>query len=324
MGSAVPEFLHGAAVLQVAAKLLASSRRPARLAVSYVGHSAPEILRLKAGDTIVVNGSLNAVTAGATHPEALERWLSAGVRVVNHERLHAKVIVVGRTAIVGSANISLRAAGGTIAEAALKTTDPQAVSAAHAFIERLICTEGEDISQEWLDEAKKMFPKKRATPAWSEKEPDELEPFRLWLGWYSAEVDWTDRDTKAYEEAVSEAPGAFRPSARFGPVGMVEDSTDDGRLSPGDRVVMLGPRDARFVDFKSIRVVPGSRRRRFVALYRRDYHHPQVTNAAVRRVLAGLKLELPRAEGEAGRWLTNPQERSTVLALWEVEDPGMP
>ncbi|GAA2576974.1 hypothetical protein GCM10010435_61410 [Winogradskya consettensis] len=254
----------------------------------------------------------------------MQTWLSGGVRVVNHEHLHAKVIVVGKTAIVGSANISQRAASGTIAEAALKTTDPQAVKTARAFIKQLITSGGEDINQKWIDEANTLFPKNRVTPAWSETEPDELAPFNLWLGWYSNTEERTEQDDEAYEEAVAEAPAAFRPSARFEPIGMLEEPADDGRLAPGDRVIMLGPRNARFVDFRSIRAVQKSHRRRFMALYRRDHQHPQVTNAAVRRALVNLNSDLPSEEGEAGRWLTDPAERNAVPALWEVEDPGTP
>ncbi|MGW4940845.1 hypothetical protein ACWEOZ_04550 [Actinoplanes sp. NPDC004185] len=140
---------------------------------------------------------------------------------------------------------------------------------------------GQDGDPEWIAEAKKLVPKQRVTPAWSEKNSGELQPFRLWLGWYNLMEDWTAPDTAAYEEAVSEVPVAFRPSARYTPIGMVEDPADDGRLSTGDRVIMLGLRDARLADFRSIRAVPGNRNRRFMALYRRDHQLPRVTNAAV-------------------------------------------
>jgi hypothetical protein len=303
-------------VLESAARLLATTRQPAWLAISYIGRSAPEILRLKPGDVIVVNGSDNAVKAGATHPGAVATWLSAGVRVVNHERLHAKVIVVGRTAIVGSANVSQRAAGGMIAEAALKTTDPHAVANARAFVENLIKLEGEDIDQDWVEEAIRHFPKAGVVPAWTDTEPSQAGPFRLWLGWWNEETDWTNRDEEAYEEAVTEVPAAFLPRARYTPIGMIEEPAEDGRFRAGDRIIMLGRRDARLVDFRSIRAVPGSRKRRLMALYRRDHQHPRVTNATVRTTLERLNSALPTTEGEAGVWLTDPQKRRAVLALW--------
>ncbi|GAA2513136.1 hypothetical protein Ahu01nite_060980 [Winogradskya humida] len=68
----------------------------------------------------------------------------------------------------------------------------------------------------------------------------------------------------------------------------------------------------------------GSQKSRYMALYRRDHRHRRVTNAAVRRALVNLNSDLPSDKGKAGRWLTDPAERSAVLALWGVEDPGTP
>jgi len=206
------EFLQGADVLAAAARLVASARTPVRVAVSYVGRTAPDILPLKNKDTIVVNGSDNAVGSGATDPRAVQEWLGRGVRVVNHPWLHAKVFVAGGTAIVGSANLS-----------------------------------------------------ERAGSAWPQD--------------------------------------SFRP---------------------GDMVVMLGLRTARLVEFRGSGFVPGYRRKRSVAVYRRDRQLRSVKIADVRQALESVGTAMPSHDAPAGNWLNATAERAAVLDLWQLLDPGAP
>ena len=106
---------------------------PVEAAVAYVGDVAADLLRLKDGDLVVVNGSRNALANGATSAQVLRDWYERGVGVFAHEGLHAKVFVVGRTAYVGLANLSRRAGLPEAAEAALETTEPSTVAQARAF-----------------------------------------------------------------------------------------------------------------------------------------------------------------------------------------------
>jgi phosphatidylserine/phosphatidylglycerophosphate/cardiolipin synthase-like enzyme len=59
------------------------------------------------------------------------------VRLYVHETLHAKVFVVGRTAFIGSANLSARAHADETVEAAIQTTDPAIVADAREFVREL-------------------------------------------------------------------------------------------------------------------------------------------------------------------------------------------
>ncbi|MEH0936768.1 phospholipase D-like domain-containing protein [Micromonospora psammae] len=318
------ELLTGPAVLAAVADLVKPGRRRARVAVAYVGREAPSILTLQDGDVIVINGSDNAVASGATDPRAVEQWLKAGVRVVNHPWLHAKVYVAGRTAIIGSANVSERARTGRIVEAAIRTTDSETVAKSREFIDDLIRSDGRDIDPDWVKAAKQLFPK-RVAPPWEPTRPPLTAPFRLWLGWWNA--DWrpmTQAENGTYEAAVSELPPTYRVRARYEPDGRIEGLDAEGFFQRGDMVVMLQARNAQLVEFWESRPAGQARKKSVIGVYLRDTRlRRSVTNADVRRALEAVGSELPEEEEpHFGRWLDEPAERQAVLELWGIEDPG--
>lgn len=320
----VVEFLSGAAVLQGVAELAATRQGQFAAAVAYVGRNAPEILPLRAGDVIVVNGSDNAVASGATDPRAIAEYLASGVRVVNHPWLHAKVYVAGTTAIVGSANLSDRAHSGDVAEAAVRTTDRGGAAAVRRFVHGLISSGGQDIDSDWVEEAMRLFPDRPVAPAWNTAPAAPTAPFRLWLGWWAGDRRWTAAEERAYDEVVADAAAFLRPRARFQPVGRVEDPSAQGHFKSGDMVVMLGMRQAQLVEFQRFRTVRG-RRPSGMALYRRDSRYPTLTNARVRRALEAVDSTLPADEyPDDGTWLEHTHERRAVLDLWGITDPGVP
>lgn len=124
-------------------------------AVAYVGDGADHLLPLKAGDTVVVNGSRNALASGATSARILREWYEQGVEVYSHPTLHAKVFVIGRTAIVGSANLSQRASFDNTAEAAIQTTDRAIVGQARDFVKRME-DDATNVDETWLKMAGKV------------------------------------------------------------------------------------------------------------------------------------------------------------------------
>lgn len=64
------------------------------------------------------------------------KYVKAGVEVHSAANLHAKVFVLGRTAIVGSSNVSA-ASENSLVEAGIETTDPQVVAKCKRFVEDL-------------------------------------------------------------------------------------------------------------------------------------------------------------------------------------------
>lgn len=86
--------------------LVRSCRRRKRVAVAYLGASAPEILPLRKNDLLIVAATTANAKAGAINPESLQHYIDAGVKVFAHKDLHAKVFRLGDTTIIGSANAS--------------------------------------------------------------------------------------------------------------------------------------------------------------------------------------------------------------------------
>ena len=129
-------------------------------AMGYVGVGAHELLPLAKGDLLVCDLSESAVKSGATNPEAILDFLKAKVTVRSRQGLHAKVVVLGRRAYVGSNNASDHSAKKLI-EAAIETTDSSEVQKLRKFVEQL---DGEEITKQRLQELMLLRPKRPRTP----------------------------------------------------------------------------------------------------------------------------------------------------------------
>lgn len=112
------------------------ARQRFAVAVAYFGVGASRMLPLPAGSRLVVDASERAVASGQTCPAELIKLVKRGVRVFSVPNLHAKVFVFGRTAYIGSANVSGRSAS-QLVEAVIRTTHTAAVRAARRFVEDL-------------------------------------------------------------------------------------------------------------------------------------------------------------------------------------------
>jgi hypothetical protein len=108
----------------------------ALVAVAYFGRGASRLLPLKAGSVLVVDLSEAAVRAGQTCPAEVMKLMRAGVEVHSCANLHAKVFVFPRRAVVGSNNASQHSETALV-EAAVETTDPEAVGQAREFVTSL-------------------------------------------------------------------------------------------------------------------------------------------------------------------------------------------
>ena len=109
------------------------SRQRCAVAVAYFGKGASRLLPLGKGSRLVVDASEGAVASGQTCPFDLLKLVKKGVTVYSVPNLHAKVFVFGRSAYIGSTNVSSRSAS-QLVEAAIRTTEPSAVSAARKFV----------------------------------------------------------------------------------------------------------------------------------------------------------------------------------------------
>jgi hypothetical protein len=130
-----------------------AARKPALVAVAYLGQGASKLLPLPAGSRLVVDASKGAVKSGQTHPADLKRLQKRGVVIYSYPSLHAKVYAFDGFAFIGSANASNRSAG-TLTEALVRTSDQAVVRSAKAFV-RNLCRD--ELSPGRLDRLQKMY-----------------------------------------------------------------------------------------------------------------------------------------------------------------------
>jgi hypothetical protein len=77
---------------------------PKFAAIAYVSKNSP--LEFGDGDVLICNASAAAISNGNTDARTLLTFKKNGARIFSCENLHAKVVVCGKFAIVGSSNLS--------------------------------------------------------------------------------------------------------------------------------------------------------------------------------------------------------------------------
>ena len=106
------------------------------VAVPFVGPGAARRLPLKGGDVLVTRFSRDCFASGTVDPREIAQIIKRGVDVHRQDRLHAKVYVLGRVAVVGSANLSSMAELHLI-EAACEIRERGVVSVCRDFVNSL-------------------------------------------------------------------------------------------------------------------------------------------------------------------------------------------
>ena len=276
-------------------------------AIAYVGDGAAELLPLRAGDTVVVNGSRNALASGATSARLLRAWYEQDVTVYAHESLHAKVFVVGGTAFVGSANLSRRATLADTAEAAIQTTDSGIVAQAREFVRRMAAGATE-VDEQWLKLADTVPVRADAAVLWNPDPPfAPSEPYDIWIG-PEEKVDYSK------EELALAARGRdLRHAAggRYGVVTISEDRDDNARLQQPDMVVLIRPRSTRLVRFLERHRIA----RAAMGFYRTDRDAVSVAPSEVADAL-GLTVSELRED-----WIcADAAQRGVLIDLFDLPD----
>jgi len=118
-------------------QLARTGRRRAYVAVPFLGRGAARRLPLRRGDVLITKFDLAAVRAGLVNPREVVAFIKRGVEVHSVANLHAKVYVFGRTAFVGSANVSASSEDSLI-EAGCQVTSLDVVAECRAFHTRSI------------------------------------------------------------------------------------------------------------------------------------------------------------------------------------------
>jgi hypothetical protein len=133
------------------------------VAVSYVTTS--RFVDFGEGDVLVADATDQAIRARLSDAKVLERAFKNGAEVYSVPGLHAKVMVLGSVAIVGSANMSMTSAE-SLVEAAWVTDDPATVGMASSFIHKL-AEQADRIDEGFLDRINsiKLDPPRPRTPS---------------------------------------------------------------------------------------------------------------------------------------------------------------
>jgi hypothetical protein len=115
---------------------LAKGKGRRAVAVPFVGKGSVKRLPLQSGDLLVCRLDEATVRAGLTDPKEILGYLQRGVEVHAVNNLHAKVFVFGRSAIIGSSNLSGYSEH-SLLEAAIETSSADIVRSSRDFIESL-------------------------------------------------------------------------------------------------------------------------------------------------------------------------------------------
>jgi hypothetical protein len=121
----------------------AGKRRGCVAAIAYV---TAEHVQFSRGDVLICDASDIAIASGETSAKVLRDAFNRGAQVYSLPSLHAKLMVFGELAVIGSANLS----NSKLIEASVVTDDPTIVSQSKALIDRFarIATA---INQRFLD-----------------------------------------------------------------------------------------------------------------------------------------------------------------------------
>lgn len=132
---------------------LAKMRGRRLVAVPFLGKGAIRRLPLQAGDLLIVRLDEATVKSGQTSPFEIGKFLRKGVEVHAQSNLHAKVFVFGKTAVIGSTNVSTTSEEHLL-EAVVETSDSRAVSAAASFVRSL---RGDVVTPQYAKRLEKMY-----------------------------------------------------------------------------------------------------------------------------------------------------------------------
>ncbi len=128
--------------------------------------------------------------------------MKRGVFIYTVANLHAKVFVLGRSAFIGSSNVSNRSAS-QLLEAAIRTNEPSAVAAAKDFVKGLCLTE---LTPTLLERLAKLyrppsFPKDEKAKNAKPKAPVEPSMERVFLAQLELE-EWSERDEATHKSGL--------------------------------------------------------------------------------------------------------------------------
>lgn len=139
-------FLGGAEVWKTILSASRAARGRRYVATPYLTEGMGKALGLQKGDVLICALNPGNAKRGATDPREAAKLQQRGVRLYSSDNLHAKIYLLGRKAIVGSANLT-RNSRDELDEAATLLRDPADVRAVKAWFEARLHSV---VQSEWL------------------------------------------------------------------------------------------------------------------------------------------------------------------------------
>ena len=123
------------------------------VAVPYLGKGGAALLSLRHGDVLVCALTERNARNGSVCPAEIKALQRRGVRVYLQDDLHAKIFLLGRKSIVGSANLSTSSQK-NLDEAALMTTDRRVAKRLRQWFDERM---QEPLTPEWLSRCAELY-----------------------------------------------------------------------------------------------------------------------------------------------------------------------
>jgi PLD-like domain len=186
--------------------LAQKSRGPTWIAAPYLGEGGAGLLHLGGGDRLVVALTPSNSRAGSVCPAEIRKLQRRGVQVFINANLHAKVYLVGSTAVVCSANLSQRSA--VLDEAGLLTKDAKVVEKIKEwFAERW----DEPVTPTWLEICEKMY----KSPRLSDDKAHDGSHTRTWLIGTEPREFFPKHERAAAEQGEADSEARLSDRKRF-------------------------------------------------------------------------------------------------------------
>jgi hypothetical protein len=231
------QFLGNAEIWHTLRGISRHRKVPLYVAVPFLGNEGGKLLYLRRGDVLVVALTLANCRNGSVCPAEIERLQAKGVRVYLVSNLHAKVLVCGRKAVVGSANLS-RTSYRFLDEAATLTTDSSVVSSVREWFRQRM---SEPVTPAWLSVCAKAYrPPKGGIGTRGPQKITRSAGSRVWLLDLSL-IDYPEDEATVFERGGVEARQELSDPANCEvvPVRLVGNSAIAARISPGDTVIQI-------------------------------------------------------------------------------------
>lgn len=218
---------------------LAKRSASKRAAIAYV--SSDKLIKFGEEDVLVTDASDHAIAMGQTSAEVLKRAHKRSATLYSLRGLHAKVLLLDGTAVVGSANLSGSSANGLI-EAAWVTDNPMAVGMATTLVNQL-AQQADEIDDRFLARILKIKVKRSGGAAAmpTKRKPVKVRKTAAWI----VGVHELDDDKHPEEQEAAEAgeeiakEGLTRESSDVSWIRWTGNSQFRAEAKEGDTIIQI-------------------------------------------------------------------------------------